>query len=85
MPGKSTLFAFEAVQSPDLKLRDTATRAIGKFAECIPATDVSEALHLSFIEKLQHNSPGFRFLLAGSSSIPTLSAGKPFLLPVCIV
>lgn len=56
--------ALEGVQSPDLELRDTATRAIGKFAECIPASHVSEALHLSFIEKLQHNladaNPGVR-------------------------
>lgn len=56
--------ALEAVQSPDLELRDTATRVIGKFAECIPASSLSKELRLSFIEKLQHNladvNPGIR-------------------------
>jgi hypothetical protein len=56
--------ALEAVQSPDRELRDTATRVIGKFAERIPASHLSEEVRLSFIEKLQHNladpNPGIR-------------------------
>jgi hypothetical protein len=56
--------ALEAVQSPDLELRDTATRVIGKFAECIPASHLPEEMRLSFIGKLQHNladaNPGIR-------------------------
>jgi hypothetical protein len=47
--------ALEAVQSPDLELRDTATRVIGKFAECIPTLHIPNEVRLGFIEKLQHN------------------------------
>jgi HEAT repeat protein len=47
--------ALEAVVSPDLELRDTATRALGKFAESIPSLQVSDALRQEFIEKLQRN------------------------------
>ncbi len=56
--------AIEAAQSSDLELRDTATRAIGKFVESIPPSDLSEELRVAFIETLQSNlsdpSPGIR-------------------------
>lgn len=45
--------ALEAVNSPDLELRDTATRAIGKFVEFIPA--LPAALRQEIFQKLQRN------------------------------
>jgi HEAT repeat protein len=54
----------EAAQSEDQELRDTATRALGKFAESIPPTDLPEALLPALIAQLQANladpSPGIR-------------------------
>lgn len=56
--------ALEAAQSPDRELRDTATRVIGKFAESVPPSHLSEDLRREFVEKLQINladpSPGIR-------------------------
>ncbi len=56
--------ALEAAQSPNLKLRDTATRAIGKFVESIPPSDLSEELKQAFVERLRGNladpDPGIR-------------------------
>ncbi len=57
-------FAVEAAHSLDLELRDTGTRAIGKFAESISPSDLSEEVRRGFIEKLQRNladpNPGIR-------------------------
>lgn len=47
--------ALDAAQSPDRELRDTATRAIGKFAESIPPSQLSETLRKEFREKLEIN------------------------------
>ena len=47
--------ALEAAQSPDLELRDTATRALGKFVESIPPSDLPEELRVAIIETLQAN------------------------------
>jgi len=47
--------ALEAAQSPDLELRDTATRAIGKFAEAIPAARLPEAVRTELVARLQAN------------------------------
>lgn len=47
--------ALEAAQSPDPELRDTATRALGKFAESIPPSDLPEELREVFVEKLRTN------------------------------
>lgn len=47
--------ALEAAQSDDLELRDTATRAIGKFVEVIPPTDLPEDLRAAFMAALQRN------------------------------
>lgn len=47
--------ALDATQSPDRELRDTATRAIGKFAESIPPSRLSEDLRKEFREKLEIN------------------------------
>jgi HEAT repeat protein len=56
--------AIEAAASPDLELRDTATRAIGKFAEVIPAGGLPEDQRAAFVAALQRNlgdaSPGVR-------------------------
>lgn len=40
---KAAHLALEAAQSADVELQDTATRAIGKFAESIPPSDLPEA------------------------------------------
>lgn len=56
--------ALDAAGSPDLELRDSATRAIGKFAESIPAGGFSAELHAGLVAVLQRNladpSPGIR-------------------------
>lgn len=56
--------AVDAAYSPDLELRDTATRAIGKFAESIPPGGLAEAHRAAFVGVLQKNlgdaSPGVR-------------------------
>ena len=61
---QAAYIAIESVQSDDFELRDTATRAIGKFAESIPPSHLSEELHREFIEKLHTNladtNPGIR-------------------------
>ena len=61
---KAAHLALEAAQSADLELRDTGTRAIGKFAESIPPSHLAEEVRRGFIESLQNNladpSPGIR-------------------------
>jgi len=52
---QAAFIAIEAAQSDDLELRDTAIRVIGKFAESIPPSHLSEELHRGFIERLQTN------------------------------
>jgi HEAT repeat protein len=56
--------ALDAAGSPDLELRDSATRAIGKFAESIPAGGLAEELRAGLVVVLQRNladtSPGIR-------------------------
>jgi hypothetical protein len=56
--------ALDAAGSSDLELRDSATRAIGKFAESIPAGGLSEELRAGLFGVLQRNladsSPGVR-------------------------
>lgn len=61
---KAAVLALDAAGSPDLELRDTATRAIGKFAESIPTGKLSDELRAGFQEQLTRNladaSPGIR-------------------------
>ncbi len=61
---KAAAIAIEAAHSPDLELRDTATRAIGKFIESIPAGSLPEDIRAGFLRELQRNladaSPGIR-------------------------
>jgi HEAT repeat protein len=45
----------EAAQSPDRELRDTAIRVMGKLAECIPSTLLSEEMRCGFLETFQKN------------------------------
>lgn len=56
--------AVEAIQSPSLELRDTAARALGKFAESIPSSRFPEETRRICIERLQKNladtNPGIR-------------------------
>ncbi len=56
--------AIAAAASPDLELRDSATRAIGKFAEVIPAGALPAEMCAGFVAVLQQNladpSPGIR-------------------------
>lgn len=56
--------ALEAAGSPDQELRDTATRAIGKFAESIPAGGLKVGLRNDLVARLRKNladtSPGIR-------------------------
>ncbi len=52
---KAGPLAAEAAASPDLELRDTATRAIGKFAESIPAGSLPPNLRLAFLAQLERN------------------------------
>ena len=61
---QAAYIAIESAQSDDFEQRDTATRAIGKFAESIPPSHLSKELHRKFIEKLHTNlvdtNPGIR-------------------------
>jgi len=61
---KAGPLALEAASSADLELRDTATRAIGKFAESIPSGSLPADLRVGFLDVLQTNlsdySPGVR-------------------------
>ncbi len=52
---QATRLVLEAAQSDDPELRDTAVRAIGKFAESIPPSHLSEEQHREFIEILRTN------------------------------
>jgi HEAT repeat protein len=56
--------ALEASASPDLELRDSATRALGKFAESILPSDLPAELRSAVLERLRANladtSPGIR-------------------------
>ncbi|MDZ7344606.1 MAG: hypothetical protein ONA90_08835 [candidate division KSB1 bacterium] len=47
--------ALEAARSADRELRDTATRALGKFAESIPASQLSDEIRRGFFEQLYKN------------------------------
>jgi hypothetical protein len=61
---KAAALALEAAGSPDVELRDTATRAIGKFAESIPSGALPDEVRAGFRERLIRNladmSPGIR-------------------------
>jgi hypothetical protein len=48
-------FALEAAQSDDRELRDTATRAIGKFAESIPPSQLPEDTRCGWVHALHKN------------------------------
>ncbi len=47
--------ALEAAASPDLELRDTATRALGWFADAVPPGGVPEELRREFVARLRAN------------------------------
>lgn len=47
--------ALEAARSTNVELRDTATRAIGKFVESIPPLALSDELRQTLIERLRAN------------------------------
>lgn len=57
-------YVLESATSSDLELRDTATRSLGKFAEVIPPSDLSEAMCQRFLDVLYTNltdpNPGIR-------------------------
>ncbi len=56
--------ALDGARSENLELRDTATRAIGKFVESIPPSDLPGELRVAMIESLRQNlgdtNPGIR-------------------------
>ena len=52
---QAAALAIEAAQSPNLELRDTATRTLGKLAESIPSGQLSEELKRLFVERLRDN------------------------------
>ncbi len=52
---KAVALAIEAAQSSSLELRDTATRALGKFVESIPLGCLSRELKRKFIECMHRN------------------------------
>jgi HEAT repeat protein len=70
---KAAPLAVAAARSADLELRDTATRALGKFAEAIPAGGLAEDLRLAFQEALQANLGDFS---AGVRAKAVRSLGK---------
>jgi HEAT repeat protein len=52
---KAIPLVLEAAASPELELRDTATRAIGRMAESIPPADLPEEWRRLLLERLQAN------------------------------
>lgn len=52
---KAVPTAFAGAASPDLELRDTATRALGKFAESIPSGKLTSEMKQRFIDSLHRN------------------------------
>ncbi len=52
---QAAAIALEAAESPNLELRDTATRTLGKLAESIPPGQLSDELKRLFMERLQAN------------------------------
>jgi HEAT repeat protein len=52
---KAASLVLEAARSDDLELRDTATRALGKLAESIPAEGLTDDLRRKFLERLHAN------------------------------
>jgi len=52
---KAVPSALDAAASTDLEMRDTATRALGKFAESIPAGGLSDDLRTAVISRLYRN------------------------------
>jgi len=52
---QAAALALDAAQSPNLELRDTATRTLGKLAESIPPEQLSGELKRLFMERLQDN------------------------------
>ena len=52
---QAAALALEAAQSPNLELRDTATRVLGKLAESIPPGELPAELKQVFMERLQAN------------------------------
>jgi HEAT repeat protein len=52
---KAVPAALEAAASIDQEMRDTATRALGKFAESIPAGDLAGEMRTDVLERLRKN------------------------------
>ncbi len=52
---QAAALVLDAAQSANLELRDTATRALGKFVESIPPAQLSKELKGQFIECLRNN------------------------------
>jgi HEAT repeat protein len=52
---KAAKLAVEASASPDLELRDTATRVLGRIAEAIPPPEMPEELRREFLARLEAN------------------------------
>ena len=52
---KAVPAALEAAASIDQEMRDTATRALGKFAESIPAGDLAGEMRTAVLERLRKN------------------------------
>ncbi len=47
--------ALQAASSPDLELRDTATRSLGRFTEAVPPEEIPEGSRLEILARLQAN------------------------------
>jgi hypothetical protein len=69
--GQVVALARDAADSPDMELRDTGTRAIGKLAESVPPEQIPEALRRELIEKLRAN-------LASSNAVIRAKAVRSF-------
>lgn len=52
---QAAAYALQAAEAQDRELRDTATRAIGKFAESIPPQALPEDTRRRFVQTLQKN------------------------------
>jgi hypothetical protein len=73
---KAASLVLQAARSDNLELRDTATRAIGKLAESIPAEELTDDLSRKFLERLHANLADTNAVVR-AKAVRSLNEGPP--------